>query len=98
MPRVRVAIEAERFRNYWIAKVGQGAVKRDWFATWRNWVLTAMENSHGAPAARVGHVGASSTAGRSPTGSDAVLAGMARLAHRLDQGREPTRSRRQVAH
>jgi uncharacterized protein YdaU (DUF1376 family) len=28
----------EGFRDYWIAKSGQQAVKLDWFATWRNWV------------------------------------------------------------
>ena len=26
------------FRDYWVAKTGQAATKRDWFATWRNWV------------------------------------------------------------
>src|SRR5687768_14436574 len=46
MPAARIQVEAERFKNYWTAKSGQGAVKRDWFATWRNWILTAMEGSH----------------------------------------------------
>lgn len=27
-----------KFRDYWISKAGQSAVKLDWFATWRNWV------------------------------------------------------------
>lgn len=31
------AVFAE-FRDYWIAKPGQGGVKLDWDATWRNWV------------------------------------------------------------
>ncbi|MEM7446403.1 MAG: DUF1376 domain-containing protein [Pseudomonadota bacterium] len=31
---------ADRFRDYWTAKSGAGAVKRDWAATWRNWVRT----------------------------------------------------------
>lgn len=45
--------EAERFRNYWTARAGKGAAKRDWAATWRNWILKAAEdrerrpNSHG---------------------------------------------------
>lgn len=29
---------AENFRDYWIAKSGKDAVKRDWKATWRMWV------------------------------------------------------------
>lgn len=35
--------ELEKFTNYWTAKSGQGATKIDWDATWRNWVLTAVE-------------------------------------------------------
>ena len=26
------------FRDYWVAKPGQGGVKLDWEATWRNWI------------------------------------------------------------
>ena len=29
--------EAGRFRNYWVAKAGKDATKRDWYATWQNW-------------------------------------------------------------
>lgn len=29
---------ADTFRNHWIAKAGTDAAKRDWDATWRNWV------------------------------------------------------------
>lgn len=28
---------ADSFRDYWVAKTGQGATKADWLATWRNW-------------------------------------------------------------
>ncbi len=28
----------ESFRDYWTAKTGKDATKRDWQATWRNWV------------------------------------------------------------
>jgi len=28
----------KRFRDYWISVTGKAATKRDWFATWRNWV------------------------------------------------------------
>jgi hypothetical protein len=41
-----VAVEAEKFRNYWTAKAGANATKRDWSATWRNWIITAMERSN----------------------------------------------------
>lgn len=37
-PDVDVDLEGEKFRDYWIAKAGKAAVKRDWFATWRNWI------------------------------------------------------------
>ncbi|MEO1222994.1 MAG: DUF1376 domain-containing protein [Pseudomonadota bacterium] len=29
---------ADRFRDYWTARAGPSAIKRDWAATWRNWV------------------------------------------------------------
>jgi hypothetical protein len=32
-----------RFVDYWIAKVGAGAVKHDWSATWRNWMRKESE-------------------------------------------------------
>jgi hypothetical protein len=88
----RVAIEAEKFKNYWIAKSGAGATKRDWSATWRNWVLNAMEGRHVAAASRTRSSGATPTAGRAPTGADAVLAGMGRLARRLAEDRDAARS------
>lgn len=37
-----VATEADKFRDYWIAKSGQQAAKLDWEATWRNWCRTAF--------------------------------------------------------
>lgn len=39
--------EVEKFRNYWNAKAGQGAARIDWDATWRNWILTAIERGAG---------------------------------------------------
>lgn len=50
--RSTVDTELEKFRNYWIAKSGQGATKRDWSATWKNWMITAQERSGQTPAAR----------------------------------------------
>lgn len=35
--------ETEKFVNYWTGVSGQRGVKLDWVATWRNWMLQAME-------------------------------------------------------
>jgi len=87
MPRVRIDTEIEKFRNYWIAKSGASAIKRDWSATWRNWIITAMERGNG-PTTYGGRGPGAFTPSRCPTvGSDAVLAGMGRLAHRVDERR-----------
>ena len=77
----RADLEAAKFKNYWSAKSGAGAVKRDWDATWRNWILNVVERRHGGTSPR-GAFGATSIAGSRPTGTDAVIAGMGRLAHR----------------
>jgi len=44
LSRERVLTEAERFRNYWVAKSGRDAAKLDWEATWRNWILKAVDD------------------------------------------------------
>lgn len=36
--------EEEKFRDYWISKSGAMATKRDWYATWRNWIRRKLEN------------------------------------------------------
>lgn len=41
--------EADRFRDYWVSKPGQGGVKLDWQATWRNWIRTAMQAEAAKP-------------------------------------------------
>ena len=82
----RINVEAEKFRNYWIAKSGTGATKLDWDATWQNWILNACERN-GAP-------------GNGPTGeslSDRAfqLAERARSAERargVDRPAKPVRS------
>ncbi|EJF90965.1 DUF1376 domain-containing protein [Bartonella melophagi] len=33
-------LEFEKFKNFWIAKSGQGAIKKDWKLTWYNWVIS----------------------------------------------------------
>lgn len=43
-PDLVVKTEIEKFRDYWHAKTGQAATKRDWSATWRNWI----RNAHGS--------------------------------------------------
>jgi hypothetical protein len=92
MPEPRILIEAERFKNYWTAKTGAGATKRDWEATWRNWILNAMEDRHVvARNHRGGESGATAAPGRPQTGANAVLAGMGRLAHRLAHNRDTAR-------
>lgn len=37
--------QAERFKNFWIAKAGKDAVKLDWRATWRNWMARHVEEA-----------------------------------------------------
>ncbi len=39
--------EAEKFRDFWIAKGGQNARKRDWQATWRNWMRNVKRGTDG---------------------------------------------------
>ncbi|WP_455466820.1 hypothetical protein [Bartonella sp. B39] len=38
-----VKVEMEKFRDYWRAKTGKDATKRDWPATWRNWVRNSKD-------------------------------------------------------
>lgn len=40
-----IAEEADKFRDYWHAKSGKDATKRDWPGTWRNWIRRACERS-----------------------------------------------------
>ena len=44
MMEIDVQREAAKFRDYWIAKSGKDASKRDWQATWRNWIRKAMQD------------------------------------------------------
>lgn len=50
-PEQVIRDQADRFRDYWISKSGQAATKRDWFATWRNW----MRNSKAPKVLKGGH-------------------------------------------
>jgi hypothetical protein len=42
-------VELAKFRDYWIAVSGQKGVKRDWDATWRNWLRNAKQWDKGSP-------------------------------------------------
>ena len=41
----KVCGTAEDFADYWHAKAGAGASKRDWFATWRVWCRRERDRS-----------------------------------------------------
>ena len=41
--------EHEKFMDYWRAKPGATARKKDWAATWRNWMRTAAERAAPRP-------------------------------------------------
>lgn len=43
---------ADGFRDFWVAKAGQGGVKLDWEATWRNWVRNQKAGNAPAPRQR----------------------------------------------
>lgn len=44
-PHVDPRLETEKFINHWKGKAGKDAVKLDWPATWRNWMLNAEERA-----------------------------------------------------
>lgn len=39
----RVDLVFDSFKDYWISASGQTAIKRDWIATWRNWVRREVD-------------------------------------------------------
>jgi hypothetical protein len=47
----QIDTEAGNFRDYWIAKPGNGGVKLDWFATWRNWIRSSKVRPAGQASA-----------------------------------------------
>lgn len=60
--------ELEKFRNYWFAKSGADGRKRDWEATWRNWIMRAADDGK--------RNGNSQRQHRPSTGPDNLLAAM----------------------
>lgn len=49
LPELNLDTEFEKFRNHWLAKPGQNAMKLDWRRTWVNWALTATPPRQPAP-------------------------------------------------
>lgn len=40
----QIKLEADKFRDYWISVAGAKGVKKDWQATWRNWIRRENES------------------------------------------------------
>lgn len=53
----QITNEADKFKNYWLAASGSNAVKRDWNATWRNWIIRAAERAGGQSSRGGGNAG-----------------------------------------
>lgn len=43
VPACSVPVEAEKFRDHWLAKSGKDGRKADWLATWRTWCRNSVE-------------------------------------------------------
>lgn len=57
-PHVNGKFETEQFKDYWTAKSGKDATKKDWVATWRWWMRKAEQqagrnNGHRRPTSEV---------------------------------------------
>jgi len=44
-PDLNPAKTFEGFKDYWVAKAGKDGAKRDWLATWRNWIRNQRAQS-----------------------------------------------------
>ncbi len=97
LTNAQIQAEAEKFRNYWTAKSGSSATKLDWEATWRNWIINMLERQNERHRSAGG--GRTDSAARhASTGSDAIVAGMGRLARRIDERRiSEIQNRRQIS-
>jgi hypothetical protein len=54
-PDVNIDLATEKFINHWTAASGSNASKRDWTATWRNWMLSDQERAGRAAQPRMDH-------------------------------------------
>ena len=73
---------AAKFRDYWCAKSGAGARKRDWLATWRNWVRREVDDGRVGRRAGGGAVGSGAAGGRGGSPDSSAAAAFARAAQR----------------
>lgn len=46
-PESVIRTEADKFKDYWIARTGRDATKADWLATWRNWMRNCKTQQKG---------------------------------------------------
>ena len=74
LTEAQVTIETEKFRDYWHARAGPGAVKRSWSATWRNWCRKQAEGENGHYRKQQGNSHSNGTT------SNIVQAGLRRVA------------------
>jgi uncharacterized protein YdaU (DUF1376 family) len=75
LPENRIAIEFEKFRDYWRACDGKNAVKRDWSAAWRNWCRNANNfNGGGNGSHRQGGYGSGYGSGRGKSFAEHAVA------------------------
>jgi hypothetical protein len=44
MDEPEIRRQADRFRDFWVAKAGKDAAKMNWEATWRNWIRRALDD------------------------------------------------------
>jgi len=44
-PHIDLKLETHSFIDYWTSRSGSGSMKKDWDATWRNWVRMAHKRS-----------------------------------------------------
>ena len=42
-----IRFEADKFKDYWLAKAGKDAAKLNWLATWRNWIRNSNHQNGG---------------------------------------------------
>jgi len=54
-PDVNIDLATEKFINHWTSASGSNASKRDWAATWRNWMLSDQERAGRTAAPRMDH-------------------------------------------
>lgn len=94
LPAVDLDLEAEKFRNHWHGASGQRGVKRDWRATWINWVLRVDERKgNGKESHHAATLRAWSTAAQQPRG-DSADPGAAGVAF---SGDDPDGTRERIA-